>query len=156
MSASRLRPIELESEPSGELENMAEKAKKASNFLKALAHENRLLILCMLAEGEKSVTEIERTLDVRQPTVSQQLARLRMDGLVATRRDGKVIYYSLASEDARVILGAIYDVFCGKGRTARLALRPNSESPDANRFSATSDHRVGAIGEPRYSLFVLR
>ena len=118
MPVSRLKQVELEPEPSDELENMAEKAKKASNFLKALAHENRLLILCMLAEGEKSVTEIERTLEVRQPTVSQQLARLRMDGLVATRREGKVIYYSLASEDARVILGAIYDVFCGKTRKA--------------------------------------
>jgi DNA-binding transcriptional ArsR family regulator len=118
MPASRLKTVDLDAEPLGELENMAEKAKKASNFLKALAHENRLLILCMLAEGEKSVTEIERTLEVRQPTVSQQLARLRMDGLVTTRRDGKVIYYSLASEDARVILGAIYDVFCGKGRKA--------------------------------------
>jgi DNA-binding transcriptional ArsR family regulator len=116
MPTSRLKPVEFDPEPSDELENMAEKAKKASDFLKALAHENRLLILCMLAEGEKSVTEIERTLEVRQPTVSQQLARLRMDGLVSTRRDGKVIYYRLASEDARVILGAIYDVFCGKDR----------------------------------------
>ena len=70
----------------------------------------------MLAEGEKSVAEIERALDLRQPTVSQQLARLRADGLVATRRDGKAIYYSLASEEARVILGAVYDVFCGKKR----------------------------------------
>jgi len=112
MPASRLKPVALDAEPAGGLENMADKAKKASTFLKALAHENRLLILCMLAEGEKSVTEIERTLEVRQPTVSQQLARLRMDGLVTTRRDGKVIYYSLASEDARAILGTIYDVFC--------------------------------------------
>jgi DNA-binding transcriptional ArsR family regulator len=116
MPTPRLKQVELDPGPSDELENMAEKAKKASDFLKALAHENRLLILCMLAEGEKSVTEIERTLEVRQPTVSQQLARLRMDGLVSTRRDGKVIYYRLASEDARVILGAIYDVFCGKAR----------------------------------------
>jgi DNA-binding transcriptional ArsR family regulator len=112
MSLPRLKPIE----PSDELENMLEQAKKASDFLKALAHESRLLILCMLAEGEKSVTEIERLLALRQPTVSQQLARLRMDGLVATRREGRVIYYSLASEEARVILGAVYDVFCGKGR----------------------------------------
>jgi DNA-binding transcriptional ArsR family regulator len=112
MSLPRLEPIE----PSDELEHMLEQAKKASDFLKALAHESRLLILCMLAEGEKSVTEIERLLALRQPTVSQQLARLRMDGLVTTRREGKVIYYSLASEEARVILGAVYDVFCGKGR----------------------------------------
>lgn len=102
--------------PSDELESMLDKAKKASEFLKALSHESRLLILCMLAEGEKSVTEIERVLELRQPTVSQQLARLRLDGLVATRREGKTIYYSLASEEARVILGAIYDVFCGSGR----------------------------------------
>jgi DNA-binding transcriptional ArsR family regulator len=112
MSLPRLNPTG----PSDELENMLEQAKKASDFLKALAHESRLLILCMLAEGEKSVTEIKRLLALRQPTVSQQLARLRMDGLVATRREGKVIYYSLASEEARVILGAVYDVFCGKGR----------------------------------------
>jgi DNA-binding transcriptional ArsR family regulator len=115
MSLPHLKEVE----PSNELENMVQKAKRASEFLKSLSHESRLLILCMLAEGEKSVTEIERLLGLRQPTVSQQLARLRMDGLVATRREGKVIYYSLASEEARVVLGAIYDVFCGARRTAQ-------------------------------------
>ena len=104
--------------PSDELESMLDKAKKASDFLKALSHESRLVILCMLAEGEKSVTEIERLLELRQPTVSQQLARLRLDGLVATRRDGKTIYYSLASEEARRVLATIYEVFCGAGRKA--------------------------------------
>ncbi|HEY1472779.1 MAG TPA: metalloregulator ArsR/SmtB family transcription factor [Pseudolabrys sp.] len=99
-----------------ELERMVDNAKRASNFLKALAHESRLIILCILAEGEKSVSELEDELDLRQPTVSQQLARLRADGLVSTRRDGKVIYYSLASEEARIIIGAIYDVFCRKPR----------------------------------------
>jgi DNA-binding transcriptional ArsR family regulator len=112
MSLPRLKPVE----PPHELEDMIRKAKRAADFLKALSHETRLLILCMLAQGEKSVTEIEHMLDLRQPTVSQQLARLRADDLVATRRDGKVIYYSLASEEARVILAAVYDVFCGKGR----------------------------------------
>ncbi len=95
---------------------MASNAKRASDFLKALAHENRLLILCILAEGEKSVSQLEDILDLRQPTVSQQLARLRADGLVSTRRDGKTIYYNLASADARVVIGAIYDVFCKKPR----------------------------------------
>jgi DNA-binding transcriptional ArsR family regulator len=98
----------------GELGRMADNAKRATDFLKALAHENRLMILCLLAEGEKSVSELERILDLRQPTVSQQLARLRADDLVSTRRDGKVIYYGLASEDARTIIGTIYDVFCRK------------------------------------------
>ena len=109
MSLAHLKPAE----PDHELDHMVEKAKRAAEFLKALSHESRLLILCMLAEGEKSVTEIERALELRQPTVSQQLARLRADGLVATRRDGKAIYYSLASEEARIILGAVYEVFCG-------------------------------------------
>ena len=95
---------------------MIDNAKRASNFLKALAHESRLVILCILAQGEKSVSELEQELKLRQPTVSQQLARLRADGLVSTRRDGKVIYYSLASDEARTIIGEIYDVFCKKPR----------------------------------------
>ena len=100
----------------GDLDAMAEKACQASDFLKALAHESRLMILCILAEGEKSVSELEEQLALRQPTVSQQLARLRLDGLVDTRREGKTIYYSLASEEARVVIGAIYDVFCRRVR----------------------------------------
>ena len=103
-------------ERSQELERMVGNAKRASDFLKALAHESRLMILCILAEGEKSVSELEDILNLRQPTVSQQLARLRADGLVSTRRDGKAIYYTLASQEARVVIGAIYDVFCRKAR----------------------------------------
>ena len=99
-----------------DLDRMVDNAKRASEFLKALAHESRLIILCILAQGEKSVSELEEELNLRQPTVSQQLARLRADGLVSTRRDGKVIYYSLASDEARTIIGAIYDVFCRKAR----------------------------------------
>lgn len=103
-------------ERSSELDRMVGNAKRAADFLKALAHENRLMILCILAEGEKSVSELEDILSLRQPTVSQQLARLRADGLVSTRRDGKAIYYNLASDEARIVIGAIYDVFCKKQR----------------------------------------
>ena len=99
-----------------ELARIVGNAKRASDFLKALAHESRLLILCILAEGEKSVGELEDMLNLRQPTVSQQLARLRADGLVSTRRDGKAIYYKLASAEARVVIGAVYEVFCKKAR----------------------------------------
>jgi len=99
-----------------DVDRMLSNAKRASNFLKALAHESRLIILCILAEGEKSVSELEDALSLRQPTVSQQLARLRADGLVSTRRDGKVIYYNLASDEARTIIGAMYDVFCRRSR----------------------------------------
>jgi DNA-binding transcriptional ArsR family regulator len=99
---------------SQELDRMLDNAKRASIFLKVLAHQSRLLILCILADGEKSVGELEEILRLRQPTVSQQLARLRADGLVATRRDGKTIFYSLASEEARVVVGAVYEMFCGR------------------------------------------
>ncbi len=87
-------------------------ATRAGKFLKALAHESRLTILCILTEGEKSVSELEGLLSLRQPTVSQQLARLRADGLVSTRREGKIVYYNLASKEAQVVIGAIHDVFC--------------------------------------------
>ncbi len=105
-----------EMETQAGLERMVLRARQASNFLKALSHESRLLILCTLSKGEKSVTELEEFLSLPQSTVSQQLARLRLDGLVSTRRDGKTIYYSLATDDVRTILGAVYQVFCGAGR----------------------------------------
>jgi len=101
---------------SHEFERMVGNAQRTSEFLKALAHENRLMILCILAESERSVSQLEELLSLRQPTVSQQLARLRADGLLSTRRDGKTIFYNLASVDARVIIAAIYDVFCRKPR----------------------------------------
>jgi DNA-binding transcriptional ArsR family regulator len=96
-----------------DLDLLMGKARKASDFLKALSHENRLMLLCLMAEKERSVGELETILNLRQPTVSQQLARLRLDGMVTTRRDGKVIYYSLASEDVRRVIAVIYDIFCG-------------------------------------------
>jgi len=87
-------------------------AAAASDFLKALANQNRLVLLCLLAEGEKSVSELESTLGLRQPTISQQLGRLRADGLVSYRREGKTNYYSLASEDVRQIMEFLYERFC--------------------------------------------
>ena len=78
--------------------------KKASSFLKALANDNRLVIVCTLANGEKNVSELEEILGIRQPTLSQQLARLRSDGMVATRRESKQIYYSLASKEAERVI----------------------------------------------------
>jgi DNA-binding transcriptional ArsR family regulator len=87
-------------------------ARLASEFLKALAHEARLVILCLLADGEKSVTELEATLNLRQPAVSQQLARLRAEGLVETRREGKNIYYTLARPEVKAVIGALHAAFC--------------------------------------------
>ena len=78
--------------------------KKTSSFLKALANDNRLVIVCTLANGEYNVSQLEEILNIRQPTLSQQLARLRTDGLVKTRRDSKQIYYRLASKEAERII----------------------------------------------------
>ncbi|MFV0297801.1 MAG: ArsR/SmtB family transcription factor [Hyphomicrobiaceae bacterium] len=104
--------LEESCEVSGELADLMSKARKASDFLKALAHENRLVILCLLSERERSVTELESLMAVSQAAVSQQLARLRHEGLVETRRDGRVIYYRLADESTARFIEAIYDKFC--------------------------------------------
>lgn len=80
---------------------IATRALEAAAFLKAMSHEGRLMILCHLAAGERSVTELEQLLGARQAAVSQQLARLRLEGLVSTRREGKTIIYML--QDSRVL-----------------------------------------------------
>ncbi len=99
-------------EDESELDEMAENAKRATDFLKAIAHEARLMILCYLTSGEKSVKELEDLLSLRQPTVSQQLARLRMEGFIEARRDGKMIYYRLADDRAKRMVEQIYEMFC--------------------------------------------
>ena len=91
---------------------MMSRAEEASHYLKALAHEGRLMILCHLSSGEKSVTELEELLDSRQAAVSQQLARLRAENLVACRRDGKAMYYSLSDPRAQRLIALVYDMFC--------------------------------------------
>ena len=95
-----------------ELDVVVEKAKSASSFLKAISHEGRLMILCHLVSGEKSVTELEDLIAARQAAVSQQLSRLRLEGLVIPRRDGKTIYYRLADDKPKRVLEVIYDLFC--------------------------------------------
>ena len=105
-------PVITEDTTEAELDQMAERATEASNFLKAISHEGRLMILCHLVSGEKSVTELERLLSARQAAVSQQLSRLRLEGLVTPRRDGKTIYYSLTDDRPRRILEVVYDLFC--------------------------------------------
>ena len=95
-----------------DMERMMENAQRASNFLKAISHEGRLMILCHLASGEKSVTELESLLSARQAAVSQQLSRLRLEGLVTPRRDGKTIYYSLTDDRPKQIMEVVYDLLC--------------------------------------------
>ena len=97
---------------SGDLDKLKAAAGEATGLLKSLANQDRLLVLCNLAEREKNVTELQGILGLLQPTLSQQLARLRADGLVETRRDGKTIYYRLASEEARRVIALLYELYC--------------------------------------------
>lgn len=111
-------PVYDDSLDEAELDQMIQNAQRATDFLKALAHEGRLMILCHLASGgECSVTELENLLGQRQAAVSQQLARLRLEGLVDTRRDGKAIYYRLVDGRAQRMLELVYEMFCGENTT---------------------------------------
>ena len=105
-------PVISESISQSEIDSMMDNAITASQFLKAISHEGRLMILCYLASGEKSVTDLEGLLSSRQAAVSQQLSRLRLEGLVKARREGKAIYYTLADKRATRILDVVYDIFC--------------------------------------------
>lgn len=82
--------------------------------LKVLANTDRLLLLCQLAQGEMCVSELEEALDIRQPTLSQQLAVLRSEAVVSTRREGKNIYYSVADERLLELLAVLYSLYCPK------------------------------------------
>lgn len=104
--------LDLPPDPVRDLNEMVKSAREATDFLKAIAHEGRLIILCRLAKGEASVTELENMLSERQAAVSQQLARLRIEGLVDTRREGKTIYYSIADDVTREMVGVVYKLFC--------------------------------------------
>ncbi len=95
-----------------ELNALMAQAREASELLKALSHETRLLILCLLSEGEKAVSELEATMKMPQAAVSQQLARLRLDGLVKARRDGRMIYYSISDREVSSVVETLYDLFC--------------------------------------------
>ena len=91
---------------------MAAAAGEASLLLKSLSHEGRLLLLCQLADGEKSVGELTEALGLRQASISQQLARLRAEGLVMTRKEGQSVFYRLDDERARKIIELIHSFYC--------------------------------------------
>ncbi|MDC0738769.1 metalloregulator ArsR/SmtB family transcription factor [Cognatishimia sp. SS12] len=91
---------------------MEQNAESAASYLKTLAHGGRLMILCHLCTAERSVSELEALLEIRQATVSQMLARLRDDGFVSTRRDGKQVYYSLSDPNTKEVIALLYRMFC--------------------------------------------
>jgi DNA-binding transcriptional ArsR family regulator len=95
-----------------EFEALRSKASDASDFLRALANPDRLLLLCQLSQGERCVSDLEGVVGIRQPTLSQQLTVLRTENLVKTRREGRQIYYSIASQEALLVLKLLYEQFC--------------------------------------------
>jgi DNA-binding transcriptional ArsR family regulator len=95
-------------------EQLAPKAAQAEAFLKALANANRLMILCELHKGERSVTTIQSAIGLSQSALSQHLARLREDNLVKTRRESQTIYYSLADQNVSRFIGLLYEIYCAE------------------------------------------
>ncbi len=117
------------------ISKMERSARRAAGFLKTVANERRLLILCHLAVGEMRVGELETRLGMRQPHLSQHLARLRRDGFVQVRRDGREIFYSIASLEALRVIGLLYEMFCpdGVGGRTRRAAPVRTEKKPARR-----------------------
>jgi Predicted transcriptional regulators len=95
-----------------ELEKLQDSARRASTLLKAMSNEHRLMVLCQLLHGEKSVGELERIIGLSQSALSQHLARLRRDGLVQTRRQAQTIFYSLAGKEAGAVIATLYQLYC--------------------------------------------
>ena len=108
-----------------DLSDLQDKVLEASSLLKALGNEHRLLILCRLLEGERSVGELVRLVGLSQSALSQHLARLRRDRLVTTRRKAQTIYYALAGEEARAVIETLHRLYCG----AETALTPALHGP---------------------------
>lgn len=91
---------------------MRSAAEKARGLLKVMSNPDRLLLLCQLTQGEQCVSDLEQALGIQQPTLSQQLCVLRDEQLVATRREGKQIYYSITSSEAQAVMLVLYDLYC--------------------------------------------
>jgi ArsR family transcriptional regulator, virulence genes transcriptional regulator len=112
---------------------LAASAAEAEKFLKAIANSHRLMILCELLSGERSVASLQASVDLSQSSLSQHLARLRKDALVKTRRESQTIHYSLADDNVAAVMALLDDLFCtGKHKTARDA------KPLASATSKTS------------------
>jgi DNA-binding transcriptional ArsR family regulator len=97
-----------------DIEDLQKNARRASLLLKAMGNERRLMVLCHLASGEKSVGELEELIVLSQSALSQHLARLRKDNLVQTRRSAQTIYYSLAGGEAEAVMKTLHDLYCRK------------------------------------------
>ena len=121
-----------------DIEAMHSAAEEACALLKALANEDRLLILCYLATGERNVSELQELLSLRQSTLSQQLARLRFSRLVEPRRVGKEVYYRIADEAVARVLELLYEMYCPNELTSP---RRATAEADSTRSDSTGKKR---------------
>jgi len=124
------------------LDQLKMKAPEVAEFLRLFANGNRLILLCHIAQKERSVTDIQNELGLKQPGLSQQLAELRESGLVKTRRDSRLIYYSIADDKARAVMDLLYGLFCNpegseKGDRVLFSAPQSSEAEqrDAAQFA---------------------
>lgn len=101
------------------VKDMIPAAESAATLMRSLSHPQRLLVLCALVDGEKSVAELRQQLDIEQVPMSQQLMRLRSDGLVEARREGTTVYYSIVRPEILSIVGALHAAFCAPGGNKR-------------------------------------
>lgn len=117
------------------MEALKAKAPQAAELLRQLANANRLLILCHIAQEERSVGQLEQDLGIKQPGLSQQLAELRQFGLVKTRRESRSIYYSIAEGRAEAVMAMLYDIFCNEGQAAasRVAVQRPATASQGDR-----------------------
>lgn len=94
-------------------------ASEACGLLKVLANPDRLLLLCQMSQGEYCVSDLEELTGIRQPTLSQQLTVLRDEEMVSTRREGKQIFYSIASKEALAVMKVLYELYCQDGKGSK-------------------------------------
>jgi len=124
-----------------DLETMRSSAARASALLKAMGNTHRLMVLCQLAKGERSVGELERLIGLSQSALSQHLARLRRDNLIQTRRSAQTIYYSLAGGEAAAVIATLYQLYCAEfeqGHAATVAAAAGEQPVEAGRISLSS------------------
>jgi len=128
-AAAARRPAAISAPPDiGDLGNLARAATDAAALLRSLANPDRLLLLCHLVEGECNVSTLESLTGIRQPSLSQQLGVLRDEGIVATRREGKFVYYRVASAPALAVLRTLHETFCAPAPRRHASARPSTEA----------------------------
>lgn len=102
----------MSGKPDVSLDTLLEKAPEAAEFMRQFSNANRLMLLCHIAGKERSVSDIQEGLGIKQPALSQQLAELRQSGLVKTRRESRTIYYSIADGRTKIVMDMLYEMFC--------------------------------------------